>query len=182
MDLARSQFKTLSSIYEQDNIFDLIQKNNVRVVIAGDIDGQLKNDFPDVRDGFLKIQERTKNNTRMTMYLCFAYDSILDLNQAIESSEEIKGEKGKEKEQEIKPEDIFGRLMVPHYIDLLVRTSGESRLSNFMLPQASYGLVYIEKSFWPSFSMIILAKILLNYNYHYPHIQAKKLSLTNISE
>ena len=86
MDLARLQFKTLSTIYEQDNIFDLIQKNNVRVVVAGDIDGRLKDDFPDVRDGFLKIQERTKNNTRMTMYLCFAYDSILDLNQAITNS------------------------------------------------------------------------------------------------
>ena len=72
--------------------------------------------------------------------------------------------------------------MVPQYIDLLVRTSGESRLSNFMLPQASYGLVYIEKSFWPSFSMVTLAKILLNYNYHYPHIKAKKMSLTNFSE
>ena len=33
--------------------------------------------------------------------------------------------------------------MVPHYIDILIRTSGESRLSNYMLMQANYGLIYI---------------------------------------
>ena len=37
MNLARSQFKALSDIYEQDNILDIIEKNNVKVVIAGDL-------------------------------------------------------------------------------------------------------------------------------------------------
>jgi undecaprenyl pyrophosphate synthase len=76
MNLARNEFRQLSQIYEQDNILDIIEKNNVRVIIAGDLEGKLKSAFPDVREGFLKVQERTRNNTRMTMYLCFAYDSI----------------------------------------------------------------------------------------------------------
>lgn len=76
MDLARAEMKKLSEIYQQDNIVDLIDKNNVKVIFAGDLDGKLKEIFPDVRDGFLKIQERTKNNHKMTMYVCFAYDSI----------------------------------------------------------------------------------------------------------
>ena len=88
MNLAREQFKTLSNIYEQDNIMNLIEKNNVKVVIAGDMEGKLKSAFPDVRDGFLKIQERTKNNTQMTMYLCFAYDGIMDYNQAVDKNKE----------------------------------------------------------------------------------------------
>ena len=84
MDLARAQFKKLSELYQSDNIVDLIEKNNVRVVFAGDLDGKLKDIFPDVRDGFLKIQEKTKNNTRMTMYVCFAYDSIFEYNRSID--------------------------------------------------------------------------------------------------
>lgn len=68
--------------------------------------------------------------------------------------------------------------MIPHYIDILVRTSGESRLSNYMLTQVNYGLIYIEKNFWPAFSMYTLAKILLQYNYHYSDIHGKKVKLT----
>jgi undecaprenyl diphosphate synthase len=83
MNLARQEFTKLSDIYAQDNIVDIIEKNNVKVIMAGDLEGQLKTAFPDVRDGFLKIQERTKNNTRMTMYLCFAYDSIYEYNRAV---------------------------------------------------------------------------------------------------
>jgi undecaprenyl pyrophosphate synthase len=56
----------------------------VRVIIAGDLEGKLKAAFPDIREGFLKIQERTKNNTQMTMYLCFSYDSIHEYNRAVD--------------------------------------------------------------------------------------------------
>ena len=177
MNLAREQFKTLSDIYEQDNIMDLIERNNVKVVIAGDLEGKLKTAFPDVRDGFLKIQERTKNNTQMTMYLCFAYDSIIDYNQAVEKNEEEgRGEEGRgELSLGEEREKLFEKLMVPRYIDILIRTSGESRLSNYMLMQASYGMIYIEKNLWPAFNMLSLAKILLQYNYHFNDIHTKKL-------
>ena len=115
MNLAREQFKTLSDIYEQDNMMDLIERNNVKVVIAGDLEGKLKTAFPDVRDGFLKIQERTKNNTQMTMYLCFAYDSIIDYNQAVEKNEE--GRRGEEGIRGLslgeEREKLFEKLMVP---------------------------------------------------------------------
>lgn len=68
--------------------------------------------------------------------------------------------------------------MVPHYIDILIRTSGESRLSNYMLMQANYGLIYIEKNFWPAFSMYTLGKILLQYNYYFNDINGKKIKFT----
>jgi undecaprenyl diphosphate synthase len=64
--------------------------------------------------------------------------------------------------------------LVPHYIDILIRTSGECRLSNYLLKQANYGLIYIEKNFWPAFSMFTLGKILLQYNYYYNDIRCKR--------
>jgi hypothetical protein len=42
MELAREQFQNLSEIYEKDNIFDIVSKNNVKVIVAGDLDGRLK--------------------------------------------------------------------------------------------------------------------------------------------
>ena len=65
----------------------------MKVIIAGDLEGKLKTLFPDVREGFLKIQERTKNNTKMIMYLCFAYDSVYEYNRAVELSQPRKTEK-----------------------------------------------------------------------------------------
>jgi hypothetical protein len=56
MDLAREQFQSLSEIYEQDNIFEIVTKNNVKVIIAGDIDGRLKEEFPDIREKFAKLE------------------------------------------------------------------------------------------------------------------------------
>lgn len=56
----------------------------MRVIIAGDLEGKLKTAFPDIREGFLKIQERTKDNTQMTMYLCFSYDSLHEYNRAVD--------------------------------------------------------------------------------------------------
>lgn len=59
MDLAREQFSNLAEIYEQDNIFEIVTKNNVKVVIAGDLDGRLKEQYPDIRENFKKLEERT---------------------------------------------------------------------------------------------------------------------------
>lgn len=40
-----------------------------------------------MRDGFAKLEERTRNNTKMTLNICFAYDSIYEINRAIDRSE-----------------------------------------------------------------------------------------------
>jgi len=71
----------------------------VRVIIAGDLEGKLKSAFPDVREGFLKVQERTKENKRMTMYLCFAYDSIHEYNTAVEMTKVPKAEGQQDKNE-----------------------------------------------------------------------------------
>lgn len=59
-------------------------KNNVKVQIIGDLEGKLKQLFPDIRNSFAQIEEKTKDNTKMTIYICFAYDSIFEINQAID--------------------------------------------------------------------------------------------------
>jgi len=68
-------------------------------------------------------------------------------------------------------------LLVPHPVDLLIRTSNEYRLSNFMLLQVRYGLIEIEKNFWPAFNLLMLARILLKYNYFYNEIKYRKIGL-----
>lgn len=60
--------------------------------------------------------------------------------------------------------------MVPREVDILVRTSGECRLSNYLLMQVGYGMIYIEKNLWPAFNLFTLVKILLQYNFYYPDI------------
>lgn len=68
-------------------------------------------------------------------------------------------------------------LLIPWRVDLLVRTSNESRLSNFMLMQAQHAYIEIEKSLWPSFNLFLLAKILLKFNYHYKEVKVGQAGL-----
>lgn len=56
----------------------------MKVVVVGDLEGKLKELYPDVREGFVKLEERTRNNTKMTLNICFAYDSIYEINRAID--------------------------------------------------------------------------------------------------
>ncbi len=67
-------------------------------------------------------------------------------------------------------------MLIPRNVDLLIRTSNEFRLSNFMLMQSKYALIEIEKNFWPSFNLLIMGRILMKFNYHYNEIRAKRLS------
>lgn len=101
----------------------------------------------------------------MTMYFCFAYDSVHEYNLAASMAEKD-GVTGRQA--------VFDRLMVPKEVDILVRTSGECRLSNYLLMQAGYGMIYIEKNLWPAFNLFTLAKILLQYNFHYQDINCKR--------
>ena len=57
---------------------------------------------------------------------------------------------------------------------MLIRTSNEHRLSNFMLMQCREALIEIEKQFWPAFNLLTMARIILKYNYYHPEIQARR--------
>lgn len=92
--------------------------------------------------------ETTKNNTRGTLALCFNYGG----HQEIAAAAQALVDAG---EATITPEKLAQNLYVPELppVDLIIRTSGERRISGFMLWRASYSELYFTDVLWPDFSV-----------------------------
>lgn len=96
-----------------------------------------------------KAEEMTKDNKRGTLALCFNYggqQEIVDAAQKLLSTK---------KAGDISLEDFAGALYAPDIpaMDLVIRTSGEQRLSNFMLWRAAYAELYFVQKHWPAFTL-----------------------------
>ncbi len=111
---------------------------------------------PELKKLFEKFYKKTKDNKGLTLQLAFDYGSYEELNQAIKAM--IKDNKTSFQE-----EDIMPYLYVKTPIDFLIRTSGEKRLSNFLLYQASYAELYFTKKHWPAFREKELFKAIKEY-------------------
>jgi len=127
---------------------DRLHERNVRVHTIGDI-GELPKK---VQDELFDAIEKTKNNTGLKLYLALSYSGRWDMTNAIKqiSSEVLKGN--------LKPEQITEWDISQHLStkgvpdpDLLIRTSGELRISNFLLWQLAYSEIFISEVLWPSF-------------------------------
>jgi undecaprenyl diphosphate synthase len=130
--------------------FNKINKNNIRIKFIGD----LKNIPADLKVIIKKIQEKTKNNNRITVIFAFNYGAKSELINAFKKIY-------KNKNNIISEELISNNLYTKNIPDpdILVRTGGEKRLSNFLLWQLSYAeLFFIEKN-WPDFNFLDLKKI-----------------------
>ena len=139
----------LFKFFYQKN-FDKINKNNIRIKFIGD----LKNIPADLKVIIKKIQEKTKNNNRITVVFAFNYGAKSELINAFKKIH-------KNKNNKISEELISNNLYTKNIPDpdILVRTGGEKRLSNFLLWQLSYAeLFFIEKN-WPDFNFLDLKKI-----------------------
>jgi undecaprenyl diphosphate synthase len=102
-------------------------------------------------------QEKTKNNTNLTQILALNYGGRAEITMAVNKLIQS----GK---KEILEEDISGALQTPYKdIDLLIRTSGEERISNFLLWQLSYSEFYFTPTLWPDFTARELDSILESY-------------------
>ncbi len=128
---------------------DDLHKNNICLTAIGDL-----NKLPqDVRQELFDSFERTKNNTRMTLNLALSYSGRLELILAIRAiSDKVK--KGLINPDEITEETINEHLFTKNMPDpdLLIRTGGEMRVSNFLLWQIAYSEIYVTKKYWPDFS------------------------------
>ena len=103
---------------------------NVKVLIAGTLD-LLPNKF---RVALEELKESTSLNKNCRLYLCASYDPIDEIKKAAQISNE--------------ESDFFGNLWVPETLDLVIRTAGANRLSNFLPLQSGYAEIYIiEKLF-----------------------------------
>jgi undecaprenyl diphosphate synthase len=139
----------LFKFFYQKN-FNKLNKNNIRIKFIGD----LKNIPADLKVIIKKIQERTKNNNRITIVFAFNYGAKSELINAFKKIH-------KNKNSKISEELISNNLYTKDIPDpdILVRTGGEKRLSNFLLWQLSYSeLFFIEKN-WPDFNFFDLKKI-----------------------
>ncbi len=135
-------------------------ENDIQLRTIGDI----KN-LPEVVQSELEeVVARTKSNTRMVLTLALSYGSRQEITSAMQ---EISS---KVKKGLISPSDIDEKLINSHLytcfmpeVDLLIRTSGEYRLSNFMLWQCAYAELYFTDTYWPDFDTQELDKALASY-------------------
>lgn len=129
------------------------QKENIKVVFSG----RRNNLSKDVLDAMDKMTESTKNNTKGILNICLNYGGraeIVDaVNKIIESGESNI------------TEDTFKEYLYNNLpdIDLMIRTSGEIRISNFMLWQLSYAELYFPSCYFPDFNEEEYDKALLEY-------------------
>ncbi len=137
-----------------------LDANGVRIRSIGKI-----NSLPKVVQKLLKDSiERTKDNTGLNLTLALSYSGRWDIVRAVQMVG-LDIRRGKVSPEDIS-EDLFASYLQTHDLpeaDLLVRTSGEMRLSNFLLWEMAYGEIYISNKYWPEFRREDLYKALNNY-------------------
>ena len=137
-----------------------LHKNNVRFTAIGDLKKLPKSTQKGIFDG-IKI---TKNNTGLNLCLALNYGSRQEMVSAVQAIAK-KVKKGDLKLDEIN-ETIFSNTLSTSDMpnpDLLIRTSGEYRLSNFLLWQCAYSEIIMTKTFWPAFRKDALIEAILEY-------------------
>jgi undecaprenyl diphosphate synthase len=143
-----------------NNETDTLMKNNIRLKAIGDIDSLPK----DCKEELLAAMEKTASNTHMTLVLALSYSSRWEINRAIKQiAEKVKG--GELSIEEITDETISNHLCTAGIPDpeLLIRTSGELRISNFLMWQISYAELYFTDKLWPDFKKEDLYEAILDF-------------------
>lgn len=129
------------------------QKENIKVVFSG----QKNNLNEEVIKAMNKMEIDTKNNTKGTLNICLNYGGRAEIVDAVNKIIE-------KKENNI-TEEIFQKYLYQDLpdIDLMIRTSGELRISNFMLWQLSYAELYFPNCYFPDFNEEEYDKALIEY-------------------
>lgn len=113
---------------------------------------------PDVRHAAKQVMSVTKDYTRGVLNILLAYGSQSEILSAVR-----KAVKAGARCVPLIP-DMFNRfLMVDSPVDLLIRTGGEHRLSNFLLYQAAYAQIHFSQALWPDFSRAEFERVLRWY-------------------
>lgn len=139
---------------------ELFMKNDVRFQVIGDIDR-----LPEVVQK--KLQEtidHTADNKAMTMVIALSYSSRWEITKAVKEISTLVAE-GKTKADDIN-EDFISKHLVTSFMpdpDLLIRTGGELRISNYLLWQIAYSELYFCDTYWPDFAEADLHKAIASY-------------------
>ena len=134
-----------------------LNDNNIRLDAVGDLTRLPKLQYN-------ALMSAIENNTRMTLTLCLSYSGRWEL------TETVKKIAGKVKNGELNPEDINEKMVSDNLAtsnmpdpELLIRTSGEIRISNFLLWQLASSELYFTKKYWPDFSKEDLYEAIIDY-------------------
>lgn len=133
---------------------DSYLRENIKVVVSG-----RRGKTPDKTQAALdNLVDKTKNCTGLILNICFDYGALDDLTRAV--NEIIDSH-----ETDIRETAIYSRLSTHNVppVDLLIRTGGEKRLSNFLLLESAYAELYFTDTYWPDFSESDLDNALSDY-------------------
>ena len=137
-----------------------LQKNNIKLNAIGNLKALPTKVYTELMD----VMELTKPNNRLTLTLALSYGSRDEL---IDTVKQISI---KVKNNIISPKKIDESVINEHLytqnlpdVDLLIRTSGEQRISNFLLWQIAYAELYFTNVFWPDFTKQHLYEAIINY-------------------
>lgn len=137
-----------------------LMKNNIRLKTIGDIEKMPES----VKNGLNKLKEATKNNDRMDLILALNYSGRAELVNAVKKiALEVK--KSEIDIEKISDLDINRNLYTAEIPEpeLMIRTSGELRLSNFLLWQSAYTELYFTEEYWPAFGKESLYTALIDF-------------------
>ncbi|HEV8894595.1 TPA: isoprenyl transferase [Streptococcus pneumoniae] len=148
-----------------DNYVPELHANNVKIQMIGETDRLPKQTF----EALTKAEELTKNNTGLILNFALNYGGRAEITQALKLiSQDVLDAK-------INPgditEELIGNYLFTQHLpkdlrdpDLIIRTSGELRLSNFLPWQGAYSELYFTDTLWPDFDEAALQEAILAYN------------------
>ena len=139
------------STLELKNLFDIffysfseeseyLENNNIKIKFIGDLQKLPKK----IKEQALSLEKKTRNNKKINLFIALNYCGKQDIKQAIKKLLKD-GQKNKSFEDFLYSKDLPD-------VDLLIRTGGYKRLSNFLLWQISYSELYFTNILWPNFS------------------------------
>ncbi len=136
-----------------DNYLEDLHQEGIKVLVLGRREGLRSK----VLAAIERVEEKTRGNTKGVLALCFNYGGREELADAVKSLIQEQSQnniEGSTRVNTLEPADLAKHLYGPEIpdIDLLIRTSGEHRLSNFMLYRLAYAELYFTDTTWPAYS------------------------------
>ncbi|MDO5304560.1 MAG: polyprenyl diphosphate synthase, partial [bacterium] len=137
-----------------------LDENEVRIKFIGDIDGL----NPELQKILRNSEEQTKDNTGVKLQIAFNYGSRMEITNACKKiAKQVKD--GVLNIDDITENTISGNLFTSEIPDpdLLIRTGGEKRISNYLMWQCAYSEIYVTDTYWPEFDKGSLAEAIFEY-------------------
>ena len=139
---------------------DTLNKNNIRLEAIGDLERLPSSTY----NALVDAMEKTKSNNHMTLILALNYSGRWEITEMVKRLSKAVSE-GERSLEELSEELVAQNLATKNYPDpeLMIRTSGEHRISNFLLWQLSYSELVFSNTLWPDFSKEDLYQCILEF-------------------